>query len=71
VQIGYLTAERAPYIGRMLDRGRELIGIFQELGTRSAVIRVAFDGAIPALPSPQDTAEAPADFWPDEEYPDT
>jgi len=50
VQIGYLTAERAPWIGGMIRNGREITAIFQQVSARGAIIRVAFDGLEPILP---------------------
>lgn len=68
IQIGYLTAERAPWIGAMLGRGRDVTAVFQQATAAGAAIRVAFDGEAPVLP----VAAAPAakaddsGFWPDE-----
>lgn len=50
VQLGYVTAERAPWIGGMIANGREIAAVFQEKASYGAVIRVAFDGAEPVLP---------------------
>lgn len=52
VQIGYLTAERAPLIKAMLGRGDEVRAIFQEAVSYGAVIRASFDGEVPTLPPP-------------------
>lgn len=52
-QIGYLSAERAPWIGGFMRQGRDIRAIFQEPTEYGAVIRVAFDGIIPTLPSPR------------------
>ena len=75
VQIGYLTADRAPWIGGMLRNGRPVTSIFQTATPAGAAIRVGFDGdkpvlppaapARPVLPQPTDL-----EFWPDEIYPD-
>ncbi|WP_246346993.1 HIRAN domain-containing protein [Sphingomonas jinjuensis] len=51
VQLGYLTAERAPWIGGMLKNGREIAAVFQAQASFGAWIRVAFDGEKPFLPS--------------------
>ncbi|RSV11641.1 hypothetical protein CA235_18395 [Sphingomonas sp. ABOLF] len=72
VQLGYLTAERAPYIGRMLRQGRDVAAVFQELTAYGGVIRAAFDGERPVLPT---SSAAPArqehdGFWPDPDYSD-
>jgi hypothetical protein len=71
VQIGYLTAERAPWIGGMIREGREVRAIFQHRTNWGAVIRAAFDGEEPVLPDFEEEAPEPEqDFWPDEEWPD-
>ncbi len=68
VQIGYLTAERAPWIGGMLRSGRVVRAVFQGPTSAGAAIRVAFDGEGPVLPAAA-VAEPHADddsgFWPD------
>jgi hypothetical protein len=79
VQIGYITAERAPWIGAMLKRGRGVAVIFHRQTPFGAWVRIGFDGDQPALP-PDDgrigTATADEaddqqdDFYPDEEWPD-
>lgn len=67
VQIGYLTAERAPFIKAIIARGEEVVAVFQRTAAYGAVIRAAFDGERPALPEPSThTPPAPADdFYPD------
>lgn len=76
VQIGYLTAERAPWIGAMMRDGRDIQAIFQEGRAAGAVIRIGLDGAVPILPVPKSPREASpareddADFWPDYLPPD-
>ena len=76
VQIGYLTAERCGWIGGMLANGREIDAIFQKKASFGGWIRLAFDGATPALPldvagdhvvERDDQAQ---DFWPDYIPPD-
>ena len=76
-QIGYLTAERAPWIGAMLKEGRPVLAIFQQETDFGAWIRANLDGAPPTLPPPQPAGgdEDPAvdwdpDFYPDEEPPE-
>ena len=75
VQIGYLTADRAPWIGGMLRSGRETQAIFQQATQIGAAIRIAFDGEQPVLPSaaasdsPAASSDSP-DFWPDYIPPD-
>jgi hypothetical protein len=51
VQIGYLSAERAPWFSAMLAEGRPLTAIFQARTPHGAAIRVALDGATPTLPA--------------------
>lgn len=79
IQIGYLSAERAPWIGGMIKQGREIGAVFQQQTHFGAWARVAFDGAHPELPpirqepqvAPLDDARDPLpDFYPDEEWPD-
>jgi hypothetical protein len=62
IQLGYLTAERAPWIGGRLRAGHPVTAVFQELTGRAAFIRVRFGGGDPTLPSAQpatDDADAP------------
>lgn len=76
IQIGYLTAERAPFIGALMSR--EIVtAIFQSAQQYGAVIRVGV-GCIPVLPDIDDSRAMPwpppeqseQDFWPDPEWPD-
>lgn len=69
IQIGYITAERAPRIGQLIRQGVELTAVFQDHTNFGAVIRVAFEGADPKLPMPREVQSGP-DWWPDEEWPD-
>lgn len=69
VQIGYLTADRAPWIGAMLRQGREVAAVFQQATPMGAAIRVAFDGVVPVLPGVA-AVEPEVEFWPDEEWPE-
>lgn len=77
IQIGYLTAERAPWIGALMARGEEVVAIFQLRTPWGAWLRVGFDGEVPTLPPepvvapPEDsTADPDPGFYPDEEWPD-
>ncbi len=54
IQIGYINAERAPYIGGRMNRGEDVEAIFQGLDGASAFIRVRFGGGVPTLPTPSD-----------------
>lgn len=77
VQMGYVPADRAPYIGMMMTRG-EVTAIFQGASDAGAFIRIGFDED-PVLPEPKTDVprnpEGPAnspdqDWWPDEEGPE-
>jgi hypothetical protein len=75
VQLGYITAERAPRIGQLMRLGHVMVAVFQEATRHGAVIRVAFDGEVPLLPKPRPAAyeeklEGSADWYPDEVWPD-
>jgi hypothetical protein len=65
VQMGYIPAQRAPYVGKKLREGGA-IAVFQGKGGRGAFIRIAFDGDEPVLPPPQAEAPSQADWWPDD-----
>ena len=70
-QIGYLTAERAPWIGARLRGGEEVLAVFQGLRGSAAYIRVAFGGRVPTLPpavpvatgAAEDVADADGPMW--------
>ena len=49
-QIGYLTAERAQWIGSRIRAGEAVTAVFQGAAGRSGFIRVAFGGRLPTLP---------------------
>lgn len=67
VQIGYLTAERCPWIGSLIAEGRELRAIFQRKASYGAIVRVAFDGEEPVLPAEHlQEQRNDSGFWPDE-----
>jgi hypothetical protein len=79
LQIGYLNAERAPYVGARISRGEDVQAIFQGVDGRSAFIRVRFDGGAPTLPPASDRPPAssrrgeahdPDTFQPDEDGPE-
>lgn len=77
IQIGYIRAERAQFIGVALQRGG-LAAIFQEKARWGATVRAHLDGTLPTLPDAADSrafdwppvGSADADWWPDEEWPD-
>lgn len=72
VQLGYLTAERAPYIGKLIRQGREVVAIFQAATPFGAWLRVAFDGEAPMLPPDRvvPPVEAEGRWFPDEVWDD-
>lgn len=85
VQIGYLSAERAPYVRARMGRGDDAVAIFQGIDGGAAFIRVRFDGAHPTLTTPADQPTASRDlarslrspncydpdaFYPDEDGPE-
>lgn len=53
IQLGYLTAERAPWIGAKLRAGEVWEAVFQARGATAAYIRVRFGGGAPTLPPPR------------------
>lgn len=68
-QMGYIPAERAPYVGMMMRRGGAT-AIYQGRSARGGFVRIAFDGEAPVLPPLPESQAPPQDWWPDEEYPD-
>lgn len=69
VQMGYLPAERAPFVGMMMRRG-DVAAIFQGRGPQAAFVRIGLDGEVPTLPPARQPAPPADDWWPDEEWPD-
>lgn len=73
-QIGYLTAERAPFIKKLLARGETVRAVFQEATKWGCYIRVSFDGSMPVVPMPEEgsvqVSDPEPDWYPDEEWPD-
>ena len=79
LQVGYLTAERAPYIGARIRDGQEFEAVFQGLDTTAGYIRVRFGGGSPTLPDARTDQFAEGDipfplddsgFYPDEDGPE-
>lgn len=75
VQIGYINAEKAAWIGGMIREGREVTAIFQGLTGNVAWCRVAFDGEQPVLPPiiptrEVESSESDSGFWADRIYDD-
>lgn len=74
MQIGYVTAERAPMLGALLSR-TEVRAVFQRKASFGAWIRVAFGGEEPVLKPEMlvdhsEGVDPEPDFYPDEDYDD-
>jgi len=74
IQLGYLSAERAPYVGGRIARGEEVIAIFQAVAGAFPYIRARFGGGAPTLPAADTPASSrstpvcdPQDFFPDDD----
>jgi hypothetical protein len=50
-QLGYVSAERAPLIGKRMKEG-ETIAVFQAMHGSGAYIGIRFGGGVPTLPAP-------------------
>lgn len=76
VQMGYLSAERAPFIGRRMQQQEGHAVVFQALASSMGYVRIRFGGGPPTLPDviesePSATSRARAPtFDPDAFYPD-
>ncbi len=71
VQMGYLSAERAPLIGRRLQHEDHAV-IFQALAGSMGYVRIRFGGDTPTLPNAVELAQSSSrtDHDPDVFYPD-
>jgi hypothetical protein len=77
IQMGYLSAERAPLIGRRMQQ-EEHVAVFQALTGSMGYVRIRFGGGAPSLPAPEahtssKSRAAPFDsdaFYPDPEGPE-
>ena len=85
VQLGYVSAERAPLIGKRMKE-EEAVAVFQAMHGNGAYIWFRFGGSVPTLPDPVPDAPKPAQprpmrpaarpvydphaFYPDEEGPE-
>ncbi|WP_052380945.1 HIRAN domain-containing protein [Sphingomonas sp. FUKUSWIS1] len=58
-QLGYVSAERAPLIGKRMKEG-EAIAVFQAMHGSGADIRIRFEGGVPTLPDPVSDDPKPA-----------
>ena len=65
-QIGYLTAERAPWIGAAIRSGAHIEAVFQRAATFGAWIRVNLEGEPPTLPPVPDNASVGDEICNDE-----
>lgn len=70
IQIGFLTAERAPLIGARIRAGQEVAAIFQGISARAAFIRVRLGGGAPTLPDVREAPDAAASREDDVNDPD-
>ena len=84
-QLGYVSAERAPLIGKRMGQD-EVNAVFQAIHGSGAYIRIRFGGGLPTLPDPvpdvpkpqpprqmrpaQRPVYDPHAFYPDEEGPE-
>lgn len=50
IQVGYVTAERAPWIGRRMKAGEDVLAVFQGMDNIAGYVRVRFGGGGPTLP---------------------
>ncbi|KQS48990.1 MULTISPECIES: HIRAN domain-containing protein [unclassified Sphingomonas] len=72
IQMGYLSAERAPMIGRRMQQ-EEHVAVFQALTGSMGYVRIRFGGGAPSLPDPEaptSSKSRAATFDPDAFYPD-
>ena len=71
VQMGYVSAERAPYIGRRMQQ-EDYAVVFQAMAGNMGYVRIRFGGDSPTLPEPIEPVppSRQASFDPDAFYPD-
>ncbi|MBP8233125.1 MAG: hypothetical protein KAY22_12530 [Rhizorhabdus sp.] len=76
IQIGYVQAERAAFIGGLIRRFGEVQAIFQAATDHGGLIRVGLEGQKPELPPATSTphhrknTHGDSGFYPDEIWPD-
>ncbi|WP_294354655.1 HIRAN domain-containing protein [uncultured Sphingomonas sp.] len=73
LQVGYLSAERAPWIGARIRAGDEVVAIMQGVVGGAGYLRVRIGGGAPTLPVARERDEEDAgevDFWPDPDGPE-
>ncbi len=59
VQLGYVSAERAPLIGKRMKED-DAVAVFQAMHGNGAYIRIRLGGGVPTLPDPVPDAPKPA-----------
>jgi hypothetical protein len=59
VQLGYVSAERAPLVGKRIKED-EVVAVFQAMHGNGAYIRIRFGGGLPTLPDPVPDVPKPA-----------
>lgn len=78
IQIGYVRAERAQFIGTVMRRAA-VKAIYQRAEPWGCTVRLSLDGSTPILPADDMDARSQdwpppgsddAEWWPDEEWPD-
>ena len=57
LQVGYLSAERAPWIGARIRAGDEVVALLQGVVGDAGYLRVRIGGGAPALPVARERAE--------------
>lgn len=68
VQLGYLRAEQAQWIGGKILAGEIYEAVFQRLDPTAAIIRVKFGGGAPTLPADDAPRARPAERWDDDGF---
>jgi len=53
-------------LARIIDRGEEIVAVFQEATTYGCVVRAAFGGDQPILPPASKTIDSQVEWWPDD-----
>lgn len=56
-QLGYLPAERAPWIGSKIRAGVEVSAIFQQETPTGAILRIRLGEGVPTLPAARERVE--------------
>ncbi len=80
IQMGYISAERAPLLGRRMQ-AEPVVAVFQAMMASGAYVRIRFGGGeptLPPMPDPDSARIAPAvrrgrdadGFYPDDDGPE-